>query len=412
MKFSSLNAKCPTYNEKHIVYVGAHTGTFKRMNLYDEDPYKQTNLQPIETLNKTSKITCMEFGNKDHTEVLVGRANHFVKVFNCSEEDNASSFEAGNDEVVGLGRSNGCIVAGLANGMVRVIKYPSPIEFSVGENLARLRLCPEDESRMVTGGKKLKQIIKLWDLETQTVLFHAKNVPKDMLELEQQVWENDVVFVNRNIIAACSRYGYVRLYDTRGPQKRPVQDFTSSDPDDQLSFSCLASYGDYLYAGTTTFGARGFDIRKMKNHIHVYKGFTGTVTSIRVDPTGNHLVSGCLDRYVRIHHAHRTALEYRCYMKSKPTQVLLTEYKDAQKEKHDYDTEDDDVQIVVEAEGSDAEYDELFSKMQTVKENTAQAKRRKASHEESVTGSSFTKKAERKQENDGKRKMAKANNKV
>ncbi|XP_058172602.1 WD repeat-containing protein 74 [Anopheles ziemanni] len=366
MKFSSVNAKCPTYKENHVLYIGAHTGTFKRINVYDEDPYQQTNLQPIETLNKTSRITCMEFGNKEQTEVLVGRANHFVKVFNCTEEDSTSNFEAGNDEVVGLGRSNGCIVAGLANGTVRVIKYPTTTEFSVGDNLARMRLCLEDETRMVTGGKLLKGIIKLWDLETQKVLFKAKNVPK-VLELEQPVWDNDVVFVNRNVIASCSRHGYVRLYDTRGPQKRPIQNFTSSDPDDQLAFSCLTSYGDYLYAGTTTFGARGFDIRKMKNHIHVYKGFSGTVTSIRVDPTGNHLISGCLDRFVRIHHANLTALEYRTYVKSKPTQVLITDLKGIKTESNDDDAEKEDVQISIDLAGSDSEYDELFSQMQTVK---------------------------------------------
>ncbi|XP_035788185.1 WD repeat-containing protein 74-like [Anopheles albimanus] len=380
MKFASINAKCPTYNEQQVIYVGAHTGSFKRIHVFDDNPYEQKNLQPIETLTKTSKVTCMEFGNAEQTEILVGRTNHFVKVFNTIDEESTSNFEAGKDEVVGLGRCDECIVVGSANGIVQIVKYPTPVEFSVGENLARMRLCPQDSKRMVTGGKLLKQIIKLWDLETQAVLFSAKNVRKDMLELEQPVWENDVVFVDRNLIASCSRHGYVRLYDTRGPQKRPIQGYTSNDPDDQLSFSCLASHGDYLYAGTTTFGARAFDIRKMKNHIHVYKGFTGTVSSIRVDPTGNHLVTGCLDRYVRVHHAHRTALEYRCYVKSKPTQVLIADYKE-RKVLAKNSTDDDEVEVVQEAAGSDAEYDELFSKMQTVNERSAGTNKRKADEE-------------------------------
>uniref|UniRef100_A0A182R084 Ribosome biogenesis protein NSA1 n=1 Tax=Anopheles farauti TaxID=69004 RepID=A0A182R084_9DIPT len=380
MKFSSINAKCPTYMDQHTLYVGTHTGSFKRINLYDDDPYEQRNLQPIEVLNKTSKITCMEFGDKDQTEILIGRANRCVKVFSCSKQDSVSNFEVGSDEVVGLGRSNGCIVAGCANGEVQIVKYPEPVKFSVGDNLSRLRICPDDESRMVTGGKLLKQIIKLWDLETQKVIFTAKNVKK-VLELEQLVWDNDVVFVDRNLIAACSRHGYVRMYDTRGPARRPVQDFTSSDPDDQLAFSCLASRGDYLYAGTTTFGARAFDIRRMKNHVHVYKGFTGTVTSIRVDPSGNHLFSACLDRYVRVHHAHRTALEYRCYVKSKPTQILGVEFKEKDRtDKHE--TDDDDVEIVGVEDGSDAEYDEIFSNMKTVSEPTKLTKKRKAAEED------------------------------
>ncbi|XP_053667861.1 WD repeat-containing protein 74 [Anopheles marshallii] len=377
MKYASVNAKCPSYNEKHALYVGAHTGSFKLINTHADDPFQQLNLQPIEVLNKTSKITCMEFGNAERTELLIGRANRCVKVFSCAKEESISNFEIGSADVVGLGRSNGCIVVGCADGTVQIVKYPEPVKFNVGENLSRLRLCPDDERLMVTGGKLLNQIVKLWDLETQKVLFQAKNVKK-VLELEQLVWDNDVVFVNRNLIAACSRHGYVRLYDTRGPTRRPVQGFTSSDPDDQLAFSCLASHGDYLYAGTTTFGARAFDLRRMKNHIHVYKGFTGTVTSIRVDPSGNHLFTGCLDRYVRVHHAHRTALEYRCYVKSKPTQVLGIDWKEQRAANEHNAVEsiaDDVVHILSDQDGSDAEYDQMFSKMPTVNEPT---KKRKA----------------------------------
>lgn len=238
------------------------------------------------------------------------------------------------------------------------------MEFSVGENLCKLRICPEDSNLMVTGGKGLKQIIKVWDLETQKVTFTAKNVKKE-LELEQPIWENDVVFVDRNTIASCSRHGYVRVYDLRGEQRRPVQGY--APPDDQLSFTCLTNHDGYLYAGTTTVGARAFDSRKMKNHIHVYKGFTGTVTSIGVDPNGGYLFTSCLDRYVRIHNTQKTAMVYQCYVKSKPTQILCTDYKDqvaAQEE-----DEDDDLVLVEnpQDEDVDSEYEDMFAKMQTVR---------------------------------------------
>lgn len=73
---------------------------------FQDQPYRQSNLQQISVLDKTSKVTCLAFGNKEQTEILLGRANHFVKVFDCNSEDNTSSFEVGG-EVVGLGRSNG-----------------------------------------------------------------------------------------------------------------------------------------------------------------------------------------------------------------------------------------------------------------------------------------------------------------
>ncbi|XP_058458262.1 WD repeat-containing protein 74 [Malaya genurostris] len=372
MKFSTSNAKCSSYSGKHVIYVGTHTGSFKKLEPFQENPYLQTNLQQIETLDKTSKVTCMSFGNKEQTEILLGRANHYVKVFNSDSEVAASSFEAGDGEVVGLGRSDGCIVTGIDKGIVKIVRYPETTEFSVGENLAKLRICCEDQNLMVTGGKNLKQIIKVWDLENQKVIFAAKNVRKDMLELEQPVWENDVLFLDRNTIASCSRHGYVRVYDLRGVQRRPVQAY--SPPDDQLSFTCLAGNGGYLYAGTTTVGMRAFDIRKMKNHIHVYKGFTGTITSVDIDATGSYLFTSCLDRYVRIHHAHKTAMVYQCYVKSKPTQILGTDYK----EKAVVETDDDDLIMIEENENDqvDSEYEDLFAKMQTVKENETTKKRK------------------------------------
>lgn len=375
MKFSTSNAKCASYVGKHTLFVGTHTGSFKKLEPFQDHPYRQTNLQQITVLDKTSKVTCLAFGNKEQTEILLGRANHFVKVFDCNSEDNSSSFEVGG-EVVGLGRSNGCIVAGTSNGTVKIVKSES-IEFSAGDNLCKLRVSQEDPNMMVTGGKGLKNIIKVWDLEHQKVTFAAKNVKKDMLELEQPVWENDVVFVDRNTVASCSRHGYVRVYDLRGQQRRPVQAYAPPEGnDDQLSFSCLTNHGEYLYAGTTTVGTRAFDIRRMKNHIHVYKGFTGTVTSIDVDSTGSYIFTSCLDRYVRVHNTQKTAMVYQCYVKSKPTQILCTDYKE--KVLAGQEEDDDDLVLVEDAneEDVDSEYEDMFAKMQTVSEKVASKKRK------------------------------------
>ncbi|XP_019542831.3 WD repeat-containing protein 74 [Aedes albopictus] len=372
MKFSTTNAKCASYVGKHTLFIGTHTGSFKKLEPFQDQPYRQSNLQQISVLDKTSKVTCLAFGNKEQTEILLGRANHFVKVFDCNSEDNTSSFEVGG-EVVGLGRSNGCIVAGTSDGTVKIVKSES-VEFSTGDNMCKLRVCQEDPNLIVTGGKGLKHIVKVWDLEQQKVTFAAKNVKKDMLDLEQPVWENDVVFLDKNTVASCSRHGYVRVYDLRGQQRRPVQGYAPPEGnDDQLSFTCLTSHDGYLYAGTTTIGARVFDIRRMKDHIHVYKGFTGTVTSIDVDSTGSYIFTSCLDRYVRAHNTQKTAMVYQCYVKSKPTQILCTDYKEQVTEE-----DDDDLVLVEDAkeEDVDSEYEDMFAKMQTVSDKVASKKRK------------------------------------
>jgi hypothetical protein len=67
------------------------------------DDCQQINLQSIDSLSKTSKITCLEWGDNDY-EILVGRENKFVKIFDPATSESLCQFEVKDGPVVGLAR--------------------------------------------------------------------------------------------------------------------------------------------------------------------------------------------------------------------------------------------------------------------------------------------------------------------
>lgn len=114
-----------------------------------------------------------------------------------------------------------------------------------------------------------------------------------------------------------------------------------------------------------------FDLRLLKTPLHTYKGFTGAVTDINVDPTGKYLFTSSLDRYVRVHGAESTHLLYQCYVKSKASQILMKNADDSLL------SESRQTQIPTEMDHEDAEYDDLFDQMATVQEDIEEPTQKK-----------------------------------
>ncbi len=317
----------------------------------------------------------MEWG--DENEILVGRANKFIKIYNAADGDFTSTIELDNGPIVGAGRYDGKIIAGLADGRVQI--YQQKAEYlQCGDHLSRMRQCKENKKLIATGGKGRQNNLKLWDLETKTKVFTSKNLPNDYLELEVPVWDSDIAFVDVNHLATCSRHGYIRMYDTR-KQRRPVLEYVNSK--EQIVYGCTTVHQNTMFVGSASGVVRAFDTRKMKTILHTYKGFTGSVTDIVTDDSGKYIFTSCLDRFVRVHAVESTALQYQCYVKSKATQILMRTFddqpdcimlEDSNADEVDVDDaaqQSDDNDSDDESNGqsaSDSEYEEMFQKMQTV----------------------------------------------
>lgn len=311
----------------------------------------------------------MEWGNEN--EILVGRANKFIKIYDATDKDFTSTIELDDGPIVGAGRFDGKIVAGLASGRVQIFQQKKEF-FEAGDHMSRMRQCKENKKLIATGGKGRQNNLKVWDLETKTKVFTSKNLPNDYLELEVPVWDSDIVFVDAHQLVTCSRHGYLRVYDTR-KQRRPVLNYVNAK--EQIAYGCATVHENTLFAGSASGIVRAFDTRKMKTILHTYKGFTGSVTDIVTDNNGKYLFTSCLDRFVRVHAVESTAVQYQCYVKSKATQILMRTYddepdcvmlEDSKESDEDQQSDDNSDEESSERSGSDSEYEEIFQQMQTV----------------------------------------------
>lgn len=341
-----------------------------------DDAHAQTNLQAIAALDKHSRITSLSFG-ADHSELLIGRANKFAKVFDANVGEFTSSIEMLDAPIVGLARYDGRLIAGIGTGRIQIVAE-TPAVLETGDHMSLMCQCADNRKLVATGGKERQNNVKLWDLETQQRVFHSKNVANDFLQLEVPVWDSHLSFAGEHQLLTCSRFGYIRRYDVR-VQRRPVAEYRNEK--EQIAYNCLATHGDLMFTGTSTGVIRAFDQRRLKVVAHTYKGFTGSISDVGVDETGRFLYSASLDRYVRVHCAESTALMYQCYVKSKATKVLLRT-KSATEEPAAVDAnesdcvflgaeeEDDDEEDRDEGHagaGSDPEFDQLFDNMKTIR---------------------------------------------
>lgn len=325
-------------------------------------------MENIQTLTKTSRITALDF-DEDETKLLVGRVEPMVKVYEIQLNafTGTHNFESG--PIVGVGKFNGKLIAGLANGKIQ-IGHKKPEFFETGDAMSRMRQCRQDRKLLASGGKERQNNLKVWNLETNECTFRTKNVPNDFLQLEVPIWDSDFGFIDTNCLATCSRYGYVRVYDMR-KQRRPI--FNYSNDKEQIGYSCMTLHGDVAFVGATTGVIHAFDLRKMKHILHTYKGFTGSISDVVVDNTGKYMCSGSLDRFVRVHHAESTILQYQCYVKSKATRVLIRECEPVvikQENENDDDEYEQEADLsrnfVAPADEDSDEFDKMFEGMPTV----------------------------------------------
>lgn len=342
--------------------------TILGIGLADENPHNQTNLEDIKSLTKASRITALDFGDNDE-EILVGRVEPVVKVYETPLKSFTGNHTFEHGPIVGVAKFNGKIVSGLANGKIQ-IGHKKPTFLETGDAMSRMRQCAIERKLIASGGKDRQNNLKVWDLESNQCVFRTKNVPNDFLQLEVPIWDSDFGFIDSNCLSTCSRFGYIRVYDMR-KQRRPIFNYTNDK--EQISYSCLALHGDVVFAGTTTGIAHAFDLRKMKHVLHTYKGFAGSLSDIGVDGSGKFLYSASLDRFVRVHHAESTILQYQCYVKSKATRILLrncTSVKIEQEEDKIVSKSSVNVRQPVDNDDNyddeDNDFDEMFNSMQTV----------------------------------------------
>lgn len=390
MKITTCNLKSPDYTVNHEIFVGTKTGSIKSKLSYlqffrsivsslhsipelitgAENPYAQTNLQELRLLSKGSEITSMDWGAKDYSQLVVGRDDQHLNIFDINTNMFTSTHEL-TQKPVGVAIYNDRLHVGCANGELHTPTVKKSVPINAGDHMNRMRQCPFKDNLVATGGKGRKNNLKVWDLEKGVCEFTTKNVPNDMLSLEVPVWDSDVGFVDTNCMATCSRHGYIRFYDRR-TQRRPVKEFRSKE---QTAFTAMCLHDMSAYVGVATGSMLAFDLRSLKHSLHKYKGFTGSVADVTTDVTGKYVFTASLDRFVRGHEATSTELVYQCYVKSKAARILVRDgiIKEEVIEEEGEGENDETVEILDESnknglsDASDEEYDDMFDRMQKIR---------------------------------------------
>jgi prolyl 3-hydroxylase /prolyl 3,4-dihydroxylase len=221
---------------------------------------------------------------------------------------------------------------------------------SMGDDLRRMRGFGASPSIVAMGGREVD--LRVFDVTQEKIVFQAKNVSHDWLDMRVPVWCNDLQFLPGHsggggsttastssstssssssvpIMGVATGYGQVRLYDARASQK-PVVDINVGDMTDgserdgrrPLTSICGSLDGRSVVCGNTAGLVCGIDLRMNKVN-GMYKGFSGSCRELAQHPTEPLIVSVSIDRHIRVHHTRTRRLLHRIYCKQRLTSLLM-----------------------------------------------------------------------------------------
>uniref|UniRef100_A0A915NYA0 WD_REPEATS_REGION domain-containing protein n=1 Tax=Meloidogyne floridensis TaxID=298350 RepID=A0A915NYA0_9BILA len=290
-------------------FAGANSGVLKGLRFANSTFVNFRPQNEKEDSIKGRAITAMSFADKEKSEVLIGRKNGQIDLFNTLSESINQLFNVNDNEesnsicgVECLIKSNKILTA-TNSGDLSIWNASGKClsKWNAGDNLITMRLARGDSPTVfATGGKENE--LKVWNFEDQKCVFTAKNVRPDNLELRVPIWIKNCRFMDEsgNCLATSTGNAQIRLYDIR-VQRRPVlQETWLEEPINALSTCCRENH---LLAGNSRGELGLFDFRlsstsRLKSK---YKGFSGSIKSI--DASDNHpqFISCGVDRFVILH---------------------------------------------------------------------------------------------------------------
>ena len=345
--------KVPDFN----VFVGSETGLLKGISVNPKMSLSK-NFLNMQHLERKHEITAMAWGDEDESEILLGLRGNIVRSFHPEDKLFASTMEsdANCGKIVGIARAEDAIVTACESGVVKVwrnskstvnvidydlscsgklkagdfkdeeAKEKHLVSMKIERALHRMRQVPKNSNLVVTGGKE--NDLQLWDVSNleKGPLFRAKNVPHDKLELRVPIWVTDMCFPDNTTadkIAITSRYGHIRLYDTKGSQRRPVLNLEW--PEEILTAVTSTSNANEIIVGSSTGFIAQYDLRMSHKGLkRKYRGCTGGIRSLDCHKTHGYFTAVGLDRFLRVFDINQPKPVHKMYLKSRLNHVLLS----------------------------------------------------------------------------------------
>ncbi|KAE9413855.1 hypothetical protein Angca_010081, partial [Angiostrongylus cantonensis] len=320
--------------------VAASTGALKAINLRENS---FTNLLPVKTLApKQHEITSMIWSCERRvcitsihigvvldeflylqSDVLAALLDRQLKLYDTHTNTFNPLFNmtGGEGAVQGLHSIQGakivsCVESGLTSVWNRNGECCGKWEAGAGVRVMR-GLATRNE--VLTGGTK--HLVKTWDIETGKLLWSARNVPLNFLDIEVPIACTDARYVDHSgSIIEATKLHELRLYDPRA-QRRPLKLIPFMDVPITAVSRC---YRDNHVLAANTIGEMGlFDLRSKVHPVCKYKGQAGAIRSIDAHPTAPYVASCGIDRFVRVHDIDTRKLAHKVYCKTRLNRVLM-----------------------------------------------------------------------------------------
>ncbi|EKX47431.1 hypothetical protein GUITHDRAFT_106874 [Guillardia theta CCMP2712] len=285
--------------------------------------------------------------SRDASELsfFVGRADGVVKLWDAQASVELANFELGR-EACTKPRSVFMLRESDSTKLVTVNEEGKVLLQSLDQTLRVTAL--SIKGPIAYGGQENE--LQVYDLQTQTVSWKAKNVPENKLRLRLPVWVTDLQYLSsedENKLVICTAYGQIRLYDIRA-QRRPVINASCSPEPDQVRlnagtrFTCMALSPDesYVVAGDALGGLRKIDLKQGKV-CGKFKHIAGSVRAVDFHPSLPLVAAASLDRFVRVYDANTTMMTSRIYAKQRLNCLLFAGEGETKPKKEEESDEDD-----------------------------------------------------------------------
>ncbi|KAG2236567.1 hypothetical protein INT48_000867 [Thamnidium elegans] len=196
----------------------------------------------------------------------------------------------------------------------------------------------EQDTLDAAGPNKNTSLHKKKSNKSVGLIFQAKNVPNDFLDLQQPIWIHDLQFMNAEAtkVAVGTHYHQFRLYETKASRRPTVNVEIGKHPIKVLSVG--SDFDHVLFADTMSVVGM-IDINTGKRSSQ-FKGFSGAATDLLMVPTPKFdddneeqqrvkrfVASTSLDRFMRVHEnstVYRN-IENKAYLKQRLTCVVVDE---------------------------------------------------------------------------------------
>jgi ribosome biogenesis protein NSA1 len=164
--------------------------------------------------------------------------------------------------------------------------------------------------------------LQLLDIENQKVIWKARNVKNDYLDLAVPICDMDCAFRSETQCFVVNSYRKVRLYDLK-ENPRPARDY-QWEKDKYPFMNCVLSQDRrYLYVSDTAGSVFVLDTRKEFKMVGKLKGTLGSVTAMAISQANPYLITVSLDRYARVYNTNTNQLFRKIYLKNKLNAVAI-----------------------------------------------------------------------------------------